>query len=124
MKVAIAAHAIIIFTNFPLLDINKHVRVFSISSQNDLVCVDAKDGKTCWTQSTDGQRGYGSLIDAGPVMIALNSKATLTVFEPSAEAYKQLASYTVSDSEVHACPAVSGNRVFVKDADSVILWTF
>ena len=102
----------------------KNGQVYSLSSQNDLVCINAKDGKTAWTNATDGERGYGSLVNAGPVLIALNSKATLTVFEPSAEAYKPLASYTVSEKPIHAGPVVSGNRVFVKDADSVILWTF
>jgi outer membrane protein assembly factor BamB len=52
------------------------------------------------------------------------AKSTLTVFEPSAKAYKELASYTVSESKIHAYPVVSGKRIFVKDADSVILWTF
>ncbi|NQV32111.1 MAG: hypothetical protein HQ515_05415, partial [Phycisphaeraceae bacterium] len=72
----------------------------------------------------EGSRGYASIIDAGPVLIALTPKSKLTVFEPSATAFKQLASYTVSDSPTHACPVISGNRIFVKDADSVILWTF
>ncbi|MFC1653048.1 PQQ-binding-like beta-propeller repeat protein [Planctomycetota bacterium] len=107
--------------NTPVL---KNGQLFSLSSQNTLVCTNAKDGKTAWTNPTDGERGYGSIVDAGPVLIALNAKSTLTVFEPSAEAYKELASYTVSESKIHAFPVVSGNRIFVKDADSVILWTF
>jgi outer membrane protein assembly factor BamB len=107
--------------NTPVL---KNGQVFSLSSKNDLVCINAQDGKTAWTHATNGERGYGSLVDAGPVLIGLNSKSTLTVFEPSGTAYKQLASYTVSDSPTHAGPVISGNRIFVKDADSVILWTF
>ena len=107
--------------NTPVL---KNGQVFSLSSDNKLVCINAKDGKTAWTNATDGERGYGSLVDAGPVLIALNSKSTLTVLEPSAEAYKQLASYSVSASPTHAGPVISGNRIFVKDADAVILWTF
>jgi len=107
--------------NTPVL---KNGQLFSLSSQNDLVCMNARNGKTAWTNPTDGERGYGSIVDAGPVLIALNAKSTLTVFEPSAEAYKELASYTVSESKIHAYPVVSGKRIFVKDADSVILWTF
>ena len=106
--------------NTPVL---KNGHVFSVSSKNDMVCINAQDGKTAWTNATDGERGYGSLIDAGPVLIAMNSKSTLTVFEPSAQAYKQLASYTLSESQTHSVPVISGNRIFVKDADSVILWT-
>jgi len=107
--------------NTPVL---KNGHIFSLSSENNLVCINAQDGKTAWTNPTGGERGYGSIVDAGPVLIALNAKSILTVFEPSAEAYKELASYTVSESPIHAFPVVSGNRFFVKDADSVILWTF
>lgn len=107
--------------NTPVL---KNGQLFSVSSQNNLVCINAQDGQTAWTHPTDGQKGYGSIIDAGPVLIVLNAKSNLTVFEPLATAFKQVASYAVSDSPTHAFPAVSGNRIFVKDADSVILWTF
>ncbi|MCF7958355.1 MAG: PQQ-like beta-propeller repeat protein [Phycisphaerae bacterium] len=107
--------------NSPVL---KNGHIFSLSSNNNLVCINAQDGKTAWTNPTGGERGYGSIVDAGPVLIALNAKSILTVFEPSAKAYKELASYTVSESPIHAFPVVSGNRFFVKDADSVILWTF
>lgn len=107
--------------NTPVL---KNGQIFSLSSKDALVCMNAKDGKTAWTNPTDGERGYGSIVDAGSVLIALNAKSILTVFEPSAEAYKELARYTVSESPVHSFPVVSGNRFFVKDADSVVLWTF
>ena len=107
--------------NTPVL---KDGHIYSLSSQNDLGCINAQDGKTAWTNPTDGERGYGSIIDAGPVLISLNSKSTLTVFESNAEAYKELASYTVSESPIHAFPVVTDNLFFVKDADSVILWTF
>jgi hypothetical protein len=55
-------------------------------------------------------------------MIALPSGGPLVVFEPSAE-FKKLASYKVSDTETHAYPVVSGNRIYIKDQDSVTLWT-
>ena len=58
------------------------------------------------------------------VLIALTANSKLTIYEPNATAFKQLASYTVSDSPTYAAPVISGNRIFVKDADAVILWTF
>ncbi|MFC1766152.1 PQQ-binding-like beta-propeller repeat protein [Planctomycetota bacterium] len=106
--------------NTPVL---KNNLIFCLSGGDDLACIHAQDGKTAWTNPTGGERGYGSIVDAGPVLIALNSKSQLTIFEPSAEAYKELASYKVSESPIHSFPVVSGKRFFVKDADSVILWT-
>jgi len=34
-----------------------------------------------------------------------------------------LATYKVADGQTHAYPIASGNRIFVKDKDSVTLWT-
>jgi len=36
--------------------------------------------------------------------------------------YKQLATYKVADSPTHAYPVLSGNRIFIKDRDSLTLW--
>jgi outer membrane protein assembly factor BamB len=105
--------------NTPVL---KNNRVFSLSSQDSLVCINAQDGKTAWTNPVEGGRGYASILDAGSVLLALTPKGQLIVYEPSATAFKQLASYPVG-SDTYACPAISGNRIFVKDADSVTLWT-
>jgi hypothetical protein len=68
------------------------------------------------------QAGYGSIVDAGPVLLALTPKGELLVFEPSDKEYKQIASYKVG-TDTYAYPIAAGNRVFVKDRDSVILWT-
>jgi outer membrane protein assembly factor BamB len=67
--------------------------------------------------------GYGSVVDAGSVFMALTPSSNLVVFEPTDKEFKQLASYKVSDTPIYAYPVVSGNRIYVKDSDSVTLWT-
>ena len=62
-------------------------------------------------------------MDAGPVLLALTPAAQLVVFEPNGKEFKQLAKYKVADSDTYAYPIVAGNRVFVKDRDSLTLWT-
>ena len=69
-----------------------------------------------------GGGGYGSIVDAGPVLLALTPSAQLIVFEPSDKEFKQLASYKVASSQTHAYPVASGKRIFIKDRDSVTLW--
>jgi outer membrane protein assembly factor BamB len=70
-----------------------------------------------------GGAGYGSIVDAGSVLVALTPSAQLVVFEPNGKEYKQLASYKVAEGGTHAYPVLSGNRIFIKDKDSVTLWT-
>jgi outer membrane protein assembly factor BamB len=66
--------------------------------------------------------GYGSVVDAGKAMLALTPNSQLIVFEPSGKEFKKVASYKVADSPTHAYPVASGNRIFIKDKDAVILW--
>jgi hypothetical protein len=67
--------------------------------------------------------GYGSLVDAGPVILALTPASQLIAFAPGGTAYTELARIKVADSPTHAYPVLSGNRIFTKDQNSVTLWT-
>jgi len=70
-----------------------------------------------------GGAGYGSIVDAGSALFALTPGAQLIIFEPSDKEFKQLASYKVAAGQTHAYPVASGNRIFIKDKDSLTLWT-
>jgi outer membrane protein assembly factor BamB len=70
-----------------------------------------------------GRPGFGSILNAGPVLIALTPNEQLIVFEPSDKEFKQVASYKVASSPTYAYPVISGNHIYIKDQDSVILWT-
>ncbi len=110
--------------NSPVL---KDGLVYGLSNRDVLFCINAESGTTAWTAQLgtrgSGRPGYGSVVDAGSVMFALTPAAQLIVFEPSDKEFKQIASYKVSDSETYAYPIVDGNRVFIKDSDSVTLWS-
>jgi outer membrane protein assembly factor BamB len=97
--------------------------IFGLAQSGDLFCINAKDGTTLWTAPAVGGRDFGSVVDAGPVLMALSPKAELTVFQPSDKEFQKLASYKVAEGDTYAYPVVSNNRVFVKDQDSVTLWT-
>jgi outer membrane protein assembly factor BamB len=101
----------------------KNGLVFGISDRDMLFCINPQGSQTAWTTRTDGGRGYGSVVDAGSVLLALTPGATLRVLEPSDKEYKELASYKVADGGTYAYPVVSGNRIFIKDKDAVTLWT-
>ncbi|HEY1189954.1 MAG TPA: PQQ-binding-like beta-propeller repeat protein [Gemmata sp.] len=97
--------------------------VFGLTSSDKLFCVSAETGKTAWAEPLSGGRGYGNIVDAGTVLLALPPNGTLTVFEPNDKEFKKLASYKVGANKTYAYPIPTGNRIYVKDADSVILWT-
>ena len=69
-----------------------------------------------------GRDGYGSVVDAGSVLFALTPGGKLAVFEPSDKEFKQVALYTVAKEGTYAYPVVAGNRIFVKDKESVKLF--
>jgi outer membrane protein assembly factor BamB len=87
-----------------------------------IYCADAQTGAVLWTD--EAARGEcGEIIDAGNVLLALTSDSTFLVFKPSKEKYEQLASYKVADSKTWAPPVLTDKRLFVKDQDSLTLWT-
>lgn len=108
--------------NTPVL---KDGHVYGLTSNDNLFCVTADTGKTAWTHSVTGRKGYGNVVDAGSVLMAQTAAkgAKLLVFEPNPKEYTELAAYKVSDTEVYAYPILTGNRIYIKDKDSVILYT-
>jgi outer membrane protein assembly factor BamB len=108
--------------NTPVLK-DGHLYGLSGMGQNmKLYCQEAKSGKVLWTD--DMSRGEcGTVLDAGAVLIALTSNSELLVFKPSTTGYEEIAKYKVADLPAWAIPIISGNRVFVKDRDSIALWT-
>ena len=70
-----------------------------------------------------GGSGFGTVVDAGAVLLVLTPSAQLVVVEPNDKELKQVATYKVASSQTHAYPVASGNRLFIKDKDSVTLWT-
>ncbi len=79
--------------------------------------------ETAWLDETAHGRGFAAILDVGPCLVALPSTSELIAFEPSAEGYEELAKITVAETETYAHPVIAGNRVFVKDQNSLTLWT-
>ncbi len=120
--------------------------VFGLSAVNELFCLDRAGGRLLWSapaapagaeaagapggpgggpgggRMRGGGGGYGSLIVAGPVLMALTPAGQLIVFEPDRAAFKELARIKVADTPVHAHPVVSDQRLFIKDRDALICW--
>jgi outer membrane protein assembly factor BamB len=106
--------------NTPVL---KDGMLFGVTGQSQFFCVDAQSGKTAWIGPRDTGGGYGSVTDAGSVLLGITPDSGLVVIEPTGKAYHELARIKVADSQVFAHLVVAGNRLFVKDRDAVALFT-
>ena len=97
---------------------------YSLSPANrgQFFALDAGTGETLW--STRGREADNTaFVKAGNVLFLLNDDGELIVARPSRAGFEPLRRYTVSDSATWAQPAISGNRVFVKDDSTLALWT-
>jgi hypothetical protein len=104
--------------NTPVL---KNGMLFGLSPAATFYCMSAKNGDMLWIDKT--RRGQcGAIFDAGPTLLALTSDMDLIAFRPSGKEYEELAKIKVADTPTWCYPIIAGNRVFVKDQNSVTLW--
>ena len=111
--------------------------VYGLTQDNKFFALDAASGHTDWTAPAGGQAaaggrggrggrsrgGYGSIVAAGSVLIALTPSGEVIVMEPNDKKYTELARIKVADSPTYAYPIVSENRIYIKDQTSLALWT-
>ena len=84
--------------------------------------LDAKTGKTLW-KSAPRQATNAAITRAGDLLFVLKDDAELVVARVGPKGFEPVGTYTVADSATWAQPAISGNRLFVKDVASLALWT-
>ena len=96
--------------------------VLTTRNSGQYVSVDAKTGKTLW-MSEGRQAGNAAISTAGDVMLSLEDDGELVVVRNSQTAFEPVRRYKVADTATWTQPAISGNRIFVKDVSSLTLWT-
>ena len=98
--------------------------LYGMSNRNrgQFFAVDLATGKALWT--TRGREAENAaLVAAGKLLFLLKDDAELVIARPNPASFEVLRRYTVADSPTWAHPVIDGNRIFVKDADSLTLWT-
>jgi outer membrane protein assembly factor BamB len=97
--------------------------LYGLSNRNrgHYVAVDAASGRTLW--ATRGREAENAaLVSTGTLLFALEDDAELVIARPDTASFEVLRRYTVADSSTWAHPVIDGNRVFVKDAETLALW--
>jgi outer membrane protein assembly factor BamB len=96
--------------------------LYGLSNQSRLFCINANTGQTAWRDETALQN-FGSLVDAGSVIVALTSNSNFVVLKPDGQKYNQVALIKLVESSIYAHPILSGNRIYIKDNESLTLFT-
>ena len=101
--------------------------LFGLTSRNmgQYYAVDVKTGKTLWT-SEGRQAANVALARAGNIVFSLENDGELVIFRASRTGFEPLRRYRVSTEEMFSTwsqPAISGNRIFIKDGSTLALWT-
>jgi len=98
--------------------------LFGLTNRNNLFCINAQTGQTAWTEATArGSRGFGAIVGAGSCLIALTNDSELIVFKSDDKAYSEIKRYKVAETVTNAHPVLTGNRVFIKDQETLTMWT-
>jgi hypothetical protein len=90
-------------------------------ARGQFFALDANTGKVLWL-SQPRQASNTAVVKAGSLLLLLNDDGELIVARSSKRGFDPLKRYVVSNSATWAQPAVSGNRIFVKDVSSLSLW--
>jgi outer membrane protein assembly factor BamB len=91
-------------------------------ASGQLFALDARSGKVLWL-GTPREATNTALIKSGDLLFLLHDDAQLIVARASPKGFEPLRRYTVADSPTWAQPTISGNRIFIKDANVLTLWT-
>ncbi len=84
--------------------------------------LDLDTGRVLWT-GEPRQAENSAIVRAGDTIFSLEDDAELVVVHSSRTGFEPLARYEVAASQTWAQPAISGNRLFVKDVSTLTLWT-
>jgi outer membrane protein assembly factor BamB len=104
--------------NTPVL---KDGLLFGLSDRSTFYCMNARSGQVAWSDTTKHDI-FGSVLDAGSVLLALTPQSELFAFQPDGKKYTELARIKIADTPTYAHPVISGNRIYTKDDEMLTLW--
>src|SRR5262249_2710904 len=81
-----------------------------------------RSGKTLWL-GPPREAANTAVVKSGDLLFLLNDDAELIIARSNRTGFTPLKRYTVADSATWAQPAISGNRIFIKDTSSLASWT-
>jgi len=98
--------------------------LYGLSHRNSgqYFALDLDSGKVLWTSDPRQAENVG-FVRAGNTIFALEDDGEMVVMNANREGFKPIRRYEVSNTETWTQPAISGNRVYVKDVSNLTLFT-
>ena len=121
VKVVWETTEVSLFLSNPVL-VDNTLFGLSEKARGQFFALDADTGRVLWL-GPPRQAENTAVVKAGRLLFLLNDDAELIVARSRRDGFEPLARYAVATSATWAQPAVSGNRIVVKDVSSVTLWT-
>jgi hypothetical protein len=121
VDVAWATKDVSIFLSNPVV-VGETLFGLSDKARGQFFALDAASGAVLWL-GPPRQASNTAIVKAGTLLFLLDDDGELIVAKSSRSGFEPLKRYTVADSATWAQPAVSGDRIFVKDSTSLSLWT-
>jgi outer membrane protein assembly factor BamB len=106
--------------NTPIL---KDGFLYGFTDQKRIYCLNSTTGQTAWVDNTVNS-DFATIVDCGSVIIGSTSTDNLIVLKPDGKAYSEVAKYKVSDTPIYAYPVISGNSFYIKDAETLMMYSF
>lgn len=91
-------------------------------SSGQFFALDARNGELRWLGEPRAAENT-AVAKAGDLLFLLNDDAELIVATLGDAGLQPFRTYSVAESATWAQPVISGNRVFIKDVDTLALWT-
>jgi outer membrane protein assembly factor BamB len=97
--------------------------LYGFTDQKRIYCVNAATGQTAWIDNAVNS-DFSTIVDCGSVIIGLTSTDNLLVLKPDSKEYSEVVKYKVSDTPIYGYPVISGNSIYIKDAETLIRFSF
>jgi outer membrane protein assembly factor BamB len=95
--------------------------LYGFSDQRRIYCLNASNGQTGWIDAAT-HNDFATISDCGSVIIGFPQTGNLLVFKPDPGKYTEIARYKVTETPVYAFPVIAGNTIYIKDAESLIMY--
>jgi outer membrane protein assembly factor BamB len=95
--------------------------LYGFTDQRRIYCINASTGQTAWIDNATNS-DFATIVDSGTEIIGFPSTGNLIVFKADPKAYSEIVKYKVAETPVYAYPVIAGNLIYVKDAESLILY--